>query len=115
MNTKKSKVDALLSNAKWHEERKMLRAFLLDCQLTEEVKWGKLCYTFGKSNVAIFYGLKDYCGIGFFKGALLSDPNGILYRQTENSQAARLIKFTDVREVAEMEAVVKRMFTKLLK
>ena len=101
------KVGALLDQAKWHEERKKLRAILLACPLTEEVKWGKLCYTFQKSNVAIIYGLKEYCGLGFFKGSLLKDPEGILHQQGEHSQAARLLRFTDVGDIAKMEPIVK--------
>ena len=107
MNEVTPKVAALLDQAKWHEERKALRAILLDCPLVEEVKWNKLCYTFRNSNVAILYGLKDYCGLGFFKGALLQDPKGILCRQGQHSQAMRLIRFTDVREIVKMEPTLK--------
>ena len=74
MPSSNPKVDTLLGNAKWHEERKTLRAILLACQLTEAVKWGKLCYTFQNSNVVILYGLKDYCALGFFEGRCLKTP-----------------------------------------
>lgn len=100
-------VDALLSKARWQEERKKLRAILLACQLTEEVKWGKLCYTFQKNNVVMIYGLKEYCALGFFKGALLNDANGILVTPGEHSQAMRQIRFTSLREIGETEASLK--------
>lgn len=106
-NRMNPKVDALLSKAEWQEERKKLRAIILDCQLTEEVKWGKLCYTFQKSNVVMIYGLKDYCAVGFLKGALLKDAAGILVKPGENSQAARWMKFNDVKEIAEMEPILR--------
>lgn len=108
MNEMNPKVDAYLSKAKtWREETQALRRILLDCGLTEELKWGKPCYTFQKSNVVIIFGLKDYCGLGFFKGSLLDDPKGILARQGEHSQAVRLIRFTNVQEIAEMESISK--------
>ena len=43
----------------------------------------------------------------FFKGVLLKDPRGILVTQTENTQAARQIRFTNVREILEMEPTLK--------
>lgn len=107
MNQTDPRVDALLANPRWQDERIKLRAILLDCGLVEAIKWGKLCYTFDAANVAIIYGLKDYCGLGFFKGALLRDAKGILYRQGEHSQAARLIRFTDLGQIIKAEPTVK--------
>ncbi|MGE5577059.1 MAG: DUF1801 domain-containing protein, partial [Syntrophothermus sp.] len=102
------KVDEYLSKAKkWQKEMGKLRMILLDCQLTEELKWGKPCYTFQKSNIAIIIGFKEYCALSFFKGALLKDANGILIKPGENSQAARQIRFTSVQEIVEMEAILK--------
>ncbi|SDL18636.1 Uncharacterized conserved protein YdeI, YjbR/CyaY-like superfamily, DUF1801 family [Modicisalibacter muralis] len=107
MNSMNPKVDALLNKPSWQEERKALRAIALDCQLTEEVKWGKLCYTFQKNNVAMIYGLKEYCALGFFKGALLNDPDGVLVKPGEHSQAMRQIRFTEAGEISEMETSLK--------
>jgi uncharacterized protein YdeI (YjbR/CyaY-like superfamily) len=102
------KVDEYLSKfKKWQEEMEKLRMILLDCQLTEELKWGKPCYTFQKSNIAIVIGLKEYCALSFFQGALLKDANGILIRPGENSQASRQIRFTSIQEIVEMEAILK--------
>jgi uncharacterized protein YdeI (YjbR/CyaY-like superfamily) len=101
-------VDEYLRKAKkWQEESKKLRRIILDCGLTEESKWGKPCYTFGNSNVVIIQGFKEYCALLFCKGALLKDAYRILIQQTENVQAARQIRFTNVPEIAEMEPIVK--------
>ena len=102
------KVDAYLSKAKkWQEELEKLRMIILDCQLTEELKWGKPCYTFQKSNIVVILGFKEYCALLFFKGALLNDANGILIKPGENTQAGRQIRFTNVREIVEMETILK--------
>jgi uncharacterized protein YdeI (YjbR/CyaY-like superfamily) len=102
------KVDVYLSKAKkWQEDMEKLRMIILDCQLTEELKWGKPCYTFQKSNIVIIQGFKEYCALMFCKGALLNDPNGILKKPGENTQAARQIRFTNVREIVEMEPILK--------
>jgi uncharacterized protein YdeI (YjbR/CyaY-like superfamily) len=102
------KVDGYLRKAKkWQKEMETLRMLLLDCGLSEELKWGKPCYTFQKSNMVIIQGFKEYCALMFCKGALLKDPNGILKKPGENTQAARQIRLTNVREIVEMEAVLK--------
>jgi len=102
------RVDAYLSKAtEWQEEFERLRRIILDCGLTEEWKWGKPCYTFKKSNIVLIHGFKEYCALLFFKGALLNDTKGILVTQTENVQAARQIRFTNAREIVEMEPSLK--------
>src|SRR4029453_15465365 len=102
------KVDTFLRRAKqWREEFEKLRRIVLECGLTEEMKWGHPCYTFEKSNIVLIHGFREYCALLFFKGALLKDPNGILIQQTENMQAARQIRFTNLREIAEMEPILK--------
>jgi uncharacterized protein YdeI (YjbR/CyaY-like superfamily) len=103
-----SKVDVYLRNAKkWRKELEKLRTIILDCQLTEELKWGKPCYTFQKSNIVIILPLKEYCALLFCKGALLDDVKGILIKPGENTQAARQIRFTNLREIVEMETILK--------
>lgn len=101
------KVNALLNKTQWQEERKKLRAMLLDCQLTEDVKWGKLCYSFRETNVTMIYGMKAYCALGFFKGSLLKDPKGILVAPGEHSQAMRQVRFTQAQEIDALEATLK--------
>lgn len=102
------KVDVFLSKAnKWQEEFEKLRVIILDCLLTEELKWGNPCYMFQDSNIVLIHGFKDYCALLFFKGALLNDAHGILIQQTENVQAGRQIRFTNVREIVEMESILK--------
>src|SRR5207245_4093383 len=102
------KVDVFLSKAKkWQEEFERLRMIILDCGLTEELKWGVPCYTFEKRNIVLIHGFKEYCAVLFFKGALLSDPKSILIQQTKNVQAARQIRFTSVREIVKMKPILK--------
>jgi uncharacterized protein YdeI (YjbR/CyaY-like superfamily) len=101
-------VDVYLRTVKkWQEEMDKLRKIVLGCQLTEESKWGKPCYTFQNRNVVIIQGFKGYCALLFCKGVLLKDTNRILIQQTENVQAARQIRFTNVREIVEMEPTLK--------
>ena len=102
------KVDMFLSKAKkWQEEFEKLRMIILDCGLTEELKWGVPCYTFQKRNIVLIHGFKEYCALLFFKGALLHDDHRILIRQTENVQAGRQVRFTNKREIVAMEAILK--------
>lgn len=103
-----SKVDAFLKKAKkWQAEFKELRRIVVDCGLTEELKWGNPCYSFEGSNIVLIHGFKEYCALLFFKGALLKDPKGILIQQTENVQAARQIRFTSIREIRELEPTLR--------
>ena len=108
MSSINPKVDFYFHKAgKWQEEYDKLRMLVLDCGLTEELKWGVPCYTSGKKNIVLIHGFKDYCALLFFKGALLNDAHGILVHQTENVQAARQIRFTNTREIVRMTPVLK--------
>ena len=102
------KVDWYFSKTeKWQEELERLRIIVLDCGLTEELKWGVPCYTFQETNIVLIHVFKEYCALLFFKGVLLNDINGILIQQTENTQATRQIRFTSIREIVEMETILK--------
>jgi len=94
-------------NEKWQKEIRKLRTIILDCGLTEELKWGCPCYTYESRNVVLIHVFKEYCAVLFFKGALLADPDGILIQQTENVQAARQVRFTNIKEVKERERILK--------
>ncbi len=108
MNRMNPKVDVFLSKAnKWRKEFEKLRTIVLDCGLIEEFKWMHPCYTFGNKNIVLIHGFKEYCALLFFKGALLKDTDSILIRQSENVQAGRQIRFTDVREIVELESILK--------
>src|ERR1700690_2953929 len=108
MNTMNPKVDFFFSKAKkWQGEFKKLRTIILDCGLTEELKWGVPCYTFQESNIVLIHGFKEYCAILFVKGALLKDAKRVLIQQTENVQSARQIRFTNVREIVKLEPILK--------
>src|SRR5581483_8466166 len=91
---------------KWQKETDKLRQIALDCDLTEELKWGKPCFTFRKRNVAIVIPLKESCAFSFFKGALLKDPKHVLEKIGEHTQAGRWIKFTSVREIAALRSTL---------
>jgi uncharacterized protein YdeI (YjbR/CyaY-like superfamily) len=102
------KIDEYLSKAKkWHEEIEKLRMIILDCGLTEELKWSAPCYMFQKSNIVIIQGFKEYCALLFFKGVLLNDPKSILKKTGENTQVGRQIRFTNVREIVKLETILK--------
>jgi uncharacterized protein YdeI (YjbR/CyaY-like superfamily) len=93
--------------SKWQEEYSALRMLVLDCGLTEELKWGCPCYTVEKSNIVLIHGFKDYCALLFMQGALLKDENGILIQQTENVQSARQIRFANMEELLKNKSTIK--------
>lgn len=108
MSITNPKVDFFFNKAKqWKEEYGQLRKIVLDCHLTEELKWGVPCYTFGEKNILLIHGFKEYCAVLFVKGALLKDPKGILIQQTENVQSGRQVRFTNLQEIKELEATLK--------
>src|SRR5450631_3105813 len=108
MNRMNPKVDFYFSKAKkWQKELEKLRTIVLDCGLTEELKWGVPCYTFHKNNIVLLHVFKEYCALLFFKGALLKDTHGMLIQQTKNVQAGRQIRFTNVREIVKMKPILK--------
>jgi uncharacterized protein YdeI (YjbR/CyaY-like superfamily) len=91
---------------KWQKEADKLRKIMLGCDLTEEMKWGKPCFTYQKKNVAIVIPLKNACALSFFKGALLNDPKHILQKIGEHTQAGRWIKFTSLKEITAIESIL---------
>jgi uncharacterized protein YdeI (YjbR/CyaY-like superfamily) len=107
------KVDFYFNKGRWQKELEQLRMIVLDCGLTEELKWGVPCYTFSapagrqKSNIVLIHVFKEYCALLFFKGALLKDTNSILIQQTKNVQAARQVRFTNFSEVVKMKPILK--------
>jgi uncharacterized protein YdeI (YjbR/CyaY-like superfamily) len=108
MNSTNPKVDFFFRKAKkWQEELEKLRTIVLDCGLTEELKWGVPCYAFEKTNIVLIHAFKEYCALLFFKGALLNDAEGILVQQTKNVQSARQIRFTNVREIVKLKPILK--------
>ena len=103
------KVDFYFSKEnKWQKEIGKLRMIILNCGLTEELKWGVPSYTFQKKNIVLIHVFKEYCAVLFFKGALLKDPKGILIQQTENVQSARQIRFSNLKEIIKLEAILKK-------
>jgi len=103
-----STVDAFMTREDpWREAFQALRPMILDCDLTEDFKWGKPCYSLDGRNVVLMHGFKEYCALLFMKGALMSDPAGILVQQTQNVQSARQIRFTSAEEIKGMENMLK--------
>ena len=101
------RVESFFAKAKnWPEELAALRAILLASPLTEEFKWRGPVYTVDGGNVAIVWGFKDFCALGFFKGVLLKDPEGILVPPGDNSRSVRMVKFTSLADIAAREAVL---------
>ena len=101
-------VDKYFSGAKtWKKELAALRTIILDCGLTEELKWGNPCYMFQKTNLLIIGELKESCVLSFFNGTLLSDANGILIKPGPSTQTVRIIRFASVREIVQMEPILK--------
>jgi uncharacterized protein YdeI (YjbR/CyaY-like superfamily) len=108
MSEKNLKVDFFFANSKkWRSELEKLRGIALASGLTEELKWGVPCYTLNNANVFLVHEFKEYCAMLFVKGALMKDPNGILIQQTENVQAGRQARFTDLKQVVELEPILK--------
>ena len=103
-----SRVDFYFAKGKkWEKELKQLRTIVLDCGLTEELKWGVPCYTYQNTNIVLIHVFKEYCALLFFKGALLKDTDDILIQQTKNVQSARQIRFTNVKEIVETKSILK--------
>lgn len=103
----KPEVEALLSKSEWHQERQKLRSLILDHGLEESVKWNKLCYSYQGSNVIVIFAMKNYCAIGFFKGALLEDDKNLLVKPGDHSQAMRQLRFTELKEITDSESLIK--------
>ncbi|HEY9773643.1 MAG TPA: YdeI/OmpD-associated family protein [Planktothrix sp.] len=101
-------VDRFINKAtSWKEEFEKMREIALDCHLTEELKWGKPCYTLDGSIIFIIGGFKEHCGLLFFKGALMKDEKGILHKPGENSNAGRRTEFTSLSEIARNASTLK--------
>lgn len=107
-STLNSNVDAFLSKAgKWKPEMMALRKIILTCPLAEALKWGKPCYTLRDKNVVLIVPFKNYCALLLPKGALIRDPKHILVRPTENTQAARQVRFTNIQEITKQKSILK--------
>ena len=102
------KIDKFLSKAKnWQQEMEKLRTIVLDCGLDEKLKWGKPCYSYQEKNIVIIQGFKAYCALLFFKGYWLKDTNGILVKTGENTIVGRQIRFTGIKEIIKLQAILK--------
>ena len=100
--------------SQWIKEYAKLRQLCLDSGLTEELKWGVPCYTWKEKNVVLIHGFKEYCALLFHKGVLLDDPENLLIQQTENVQSARQMRFTRLKDIVDMEDVIKKYLGKAI-
>ncbi|MGR3592545.1 MAG: YdeI/OmpD-associated family protein [Limimaricola soesokkakensis] len=107
-------INDLLNKSNWQDERRRLRDIILDCDLDERVKWGKLCYAYEDSNVVIIYGMKNRCALGFFKGALLEDEDGVLVRPGKHSQAMRQLRFESLKEIEDSEDTIRCLINRAI-
>ena len=108
MNGPNPEVDVFFENIKqWKAELEQLRIILSDCGLTEDLKWKQPCYSFKGKNICIIGGFKDFCVLSFFKGVLLQDKAGILVKQGENTQSARIVKIRELEQIATLKATLK--------
>ncbi|MFN8417066.1 MAG: YdeI/OmpD-associated family protein [Cytophagaceae bacterium] len=107
MSTPNPKVNFFTNESKWQEEYLLLRSIALECALTEELKWGCPCYTSDGKNVVLIHGFKEYCALLFFKGAVMKDSKKVLIVQSENTQATRQIRFTNLKEIEKLKSTIK--------
>lgn len=108
-------VDAYFARAKrWREESERLRAIMIDCRLDEALKWGKPCYSAEGKNIVIIQPMKAFVALMFFKGALIKVSKGVLQEPGDHTQSARRVCFTSVREVVELEAVLRDLVQQAL-
>src|SRR2546421_4573489 len=91
---------------RWEAEIAEMRRVLAGLAMTEECKWGKPTYTVDGKNIVIMQGFKEYFALGFFQGALLTDPKKVL-AQLGQVRAARVMKFTSAKEIAAKAATIK--------
>jgi uncharacterized protein YdeI (YjbR/CyaY-like superfamily) len=91
---------------KWQDELVQLRSLILDCGLIETLKWGCPCYTFEGQNIVLIHVFKEYFALLFFKGALLKDDQKILIRQSENVQAARQMRFKEMKDITKIRSAI---------
>lgn len=108
MGNTNPKVDFFFEkDGQWAKEYDKLRKIVLACGLDEQLKWGQPCYMHGGSNIVLIHGFKEYCALLFFKGALMTDADGLLIQQTANVQSARQMRFTDAKQITQLAATIK--------
>ncbi len=102
------KVDEHINQSKqWKDEMNTLRTIILDCQLAEDFKWGKPCYSFQGKNIVIIQGFKEYFALLFFKGGIMKDFEHLLVKMGENTQAGRQMRFENVQDILDKKSIIK--------
>jgi uncharacterized protein YdeI (YjbR/CyaY-like superfamily) len=106
--TANGQVDAYVERStQWPAEITALRPILRGCDLDEELKWRKPCYSHDASNILILQEMQQFLAVMFFKGALISDDDGVLEDQGPNSRSARRICITSVDDVTRLADTVR--------
>lgn len=109
MNERNPQVNEFFERvSSWKDEMLLLRNILLDCGLTEELKWKHPCYTVNGKNVVMIGGFKEYCALMLFKGSLLKDEAKLLVVPGSNSDATRQIRFTETESIRKQEKLIKQ-------
>lgn len=84
-----------------------LRRICRDMGLQETVKWGHPCYMHAGRNIVLVGALRGDFRLNFFNAALMKDPDGVMEKQGPNTAQADSIRFTDVDQVVEREAIIR--------
>jgi uncharacterized protein YdeI (YjbR/CyaY-like superfamily) len=104
----KSPVEQYIQKAKnWQDEMTLLRNILLECNLTEVIKWGKPCYISNEKNIVIIQDFKNHCDLGFFNGASLTDLKQLLVKAGEHTQSGRQLRFENLEDIKKKRALIK--------
>lgn len=102
------KVDQFLEKiTQWKDELQVLRSIILECGFSEEYKWKQPCYTYQNKNILILANFKNYCAIGFFKGAYIQDTANLLIKPGEHTQDGRQMRFTSIADITRLETTIR--------
>ena len=102
-------VNKFISSAKlWKEELIAIREILLETELIEEFKWASPCYTLNNKNIVILAPFKEYFALGFFNGANLIDPKGLLVKPGEHTRFGRQLRLENVQDIIKKKSIIKK-------
>lgn len=92
----------------WKEELQAIREILLETELVEEFKWASPCYTNNNKNIIILAPFKEYFALGFFNGAQLTDPKGLLVKPGEHTRVGRQLRLENVADIVKKKSTIKK-------
>jgi len=91
--------DYIGQSEQWPAEMTAVRPILLAGGLSEDIRWNKPCYSHDGRNIAILQEMKGFLALLFTKGALITDPDGVLEPQGANTRSAMRVCFRSVDDV----------------